>query len=598
MIPILTTTTDQNEGIGRLVDAISCDVTEELNGEYTATVLYPTSAPLAGEFRAGRMIRLRTGEGWQSFDIQSVRRQDSGYIKAVATHISYRLNYIHVRPCSVTASTLTELMSQLVDNCVEDCPFAFSSSISWVKPWTFRVTTPTSLRAVIGGDDDSLISRLNLIMRWDGFNVEMNHERNADAGPVAVRYGQSITSLDAEDDLEDLTTAILPYYLDRDGVYVEGAVARCDTADDWLFDRVTPVDFTSDFDTAPTAADLDEAAEAYLTDQKVGAFESSIDVDLIQSGLVSDTASLGIGTPLKIIHRPLGIVTESTIVESVYNVLRDRYTSLTAGARRDTLAKVIARQKSTSKTTEGGTVTVTGVRGVKGSAETAFRTGNVSLSPEQIGALGLDGGTLTGSLRVATDGSTTAALLRETDDGRGNLQLSRTDGSLAANIYAAANGAEVDLLNASAAMRASMYVTASDAGALRLYAADGSYSTLTANQLAALLPLADGVQRVTGTTRPAVDGVSWSGFSVYSDGRVVWVKALITLTDAGVSDSWLTVATGLPIPPATVWVAVPGRASTYSRPLDLQITTDGDLKIRYGASSGWMYMANIAYMIT
>lgn len=599
MIPILTTTTEQGEGLGRLVDAISCEVTEELNGAYTATVLYPAAAPLAGELRAGRILQIRTGEGWQFFDIQSVRRQDSGYIKAEATHISYRLNYIHVRPCSVSASTLEEVMSQLVDNCVEDCPFTFSSSISWTKPWTFTVTEPMSLRSAIGGDDNSLMSRIKLSIRWDGFSVELNHDRNADAGPVAVRYGQSITSLDAEDDLEDLTTAILPFYLDRDGVYVEGTVARCDTADEWAFDRVAAVDFTSEFDAAPTAAELNAAAAEYLTDQKIGTVESSVEVDLIQTGLVDDTASLGLGTPLKIIHRPLGIVTESTIIESVYDVLRDRYTSLTAGARRDTLAKVIARQKATSKATGGNAVTVTGVSGVKGSAETSFRTGNVSLSPAQIGALALDGGTLTGSLAVATDGTNAAVLIRETDDGRGNIQLQRADGSRAANIYAAENGAEVDLLNASAAMRAALYVTAGDAGALRLYTAEGAYSTLTALKLEALLPLADGVEAVSGTARPTVEGVSWSGFRAYSDGRTVWVRAMITLTDEGVSSSWLTVATGLPIPPAAVYTTAPSRATTYYRPLDIMISTDGELKIRYGASNGgWMYMANITYMVT
>lgn len=98
-------------------------------------------------------------------------------------------------------------------------------------------------------------------------------------------------------------------------------------------------------------------------------------------------------------------------------------------------------------------------------------------------------------------------------------------------------------------------------------------------------------------TRETLDGVTWDGFNVYTVGKMVWVRGMITLTTDGVFSSWTTVATGLPAPVKAVYEASASRApSTYYRPLDIQVTADGTMKIRYGAATGgYMYMFNLAY---
>lgn len=98
-------------------------------------------------------------------------------------------------------------------------------------------------------------------------------------------------------------------------------------------------------------------------------------------------------------------------------------------------------------------------------------------------------------------------------------------------------------------------------------------------------------------TRETLDGVTWDGFNVYTVGKMVWVRGMITLTTDGVFSSWTTVATGLPTPVKAVYEASASRApSTYYRPLDIQVTADGTMKIRYGAATGgYMYMFNLAY---
>lgn len=98
-------------------------------------------------------------------------------------------------------------------------------------------------------------------------------------------------------------------------------------------------------------------------------------------------------------------------------------------------------------------------------------------------------------------------------------------------------------------------------------------------------------------TRETLDGVTWDGFNVYTVGKMVWVRGQVTLTAEGVFSSWTTVATGLPAPLKAVYdVSASRAASTYYRPLDIQVTADGTMKIRYGAANGgWMYMFNLVY---
>lgn len=101
----------------------------------------------------------------------------------------------------------------------------------------------------------------------------------------------------------------------------------------------------------------------------------------------------------------------------------------------------------------------------------------------------------------------------------------------------------------------------------------------------------------SAVTRETLDGVTWDGFNVYTVGKMVWVRGQVTLTAEGVFSSWTTVASGLPAPVKAVYdVSASRAASAYYRPLDIQVTADGTMKIRYGAATGGRaYMFNLAY---
>lgn len=84
------------------------------------------------------------------------------------------------------------------------------------------------------------------------------------------------------------------------------------------------------------------------------------------------------------------------------------------------------------------------------------------------------------------------ARLRVTDDGRGNLQLFKSDGTLAVNAYANATstgGGEVDVHNASGVEVGALYAAVSGIGVLSLKDASGNECRLTAELIQKLIDL-------------------------------------------------------------------------------------------------------------
>lgn len=116
MIPILypqSETRFRNNGLGRLVDCISCVVTEERNGIYECEFQYPVTGQHYSDIQEGRIIfcthdDTRTG---QPFEIYKRSAEINGVVTFNASHISYRLSKVTLEPFTATscAHALSEI---------------------------------------------------------------------------------------------------------------------------------------------------------------------------------------------------------------------------------------------------------------------------------------------------------------------------------------------------------------------------------------------------------------------------------------------------------------------------------------------------------
>ena len=93
MIPVLypsTQLTYTTNGIGRLVDAISCIVTEELNGIFELEMEYPVNGKYYPQIQNGGIIGVVYNGKLQPFDINKITVDETGICKVNASHVSNR----------------------------------------------------------------------------------------------------------------------------------------------------------------------------------------------------------------------------------------------------------------------------------------------------------------------------------------------------------------------------------------------------------------------------------------------------------------------------------------------------------------------------
>lgn len=152
-------------GLGRLNDAITCKVTEELNGEYELEMTYPMTGRLFSSLRYSYIIVAKPFHGGaiQAFRIYKISKPMFGTITVYARHISYQLNYIPCVPFS--GQTCNQVMSNIVESAVEPCPFEFRTDITGSRTMVSRnLFTDTTVEC---GKTDLVVNRSGLLTYSD-----------------------------------------------------------------------------------------------------------------------------------------------------------------------------------------------------------------------------------------------------------------------------------------------------------------------------------------------------------------------------------------------------------------------------------------------
>ena len=116
---------------------------------------------------------------------------------------------------------------------------------------------------------------------WDSFTVRLYGHRGYDNG-VVISYGKNLTDIEQDRNISNVATGIYPYWTNA-----EGALVTCDpkivnAPGTYDFTRVVPVDFSNDFETQPTPAQLRARAEKYVEDNKIGIPKTSITASFVQ----------------------------------------------------------------------------------------------------------------------------------------------------------------------------------------------------------------------------------------------------------------------------------------------------------------------------
>lgn len=345
MIPILyspTTTSFTTGGIGKLIDAGSCIVTEERNGSYELEMTYPITGHLYDEIKQRSIIFAKPSpaQSEQPFRVYRITKPLNKVVTIYAAHISYDLSGIPVK--NFTSQSVQAALTALTTSSVISNPFTFWSDKT--NSGVMEIETPTPCRTILS----NILDVYGGEYEFDKYTVKLHSLRGFDNG-VSIKYGKNLTDLEQDENCSNVYTGVLPYWTGNDTT-VSGSVVNAPGTYD--FTRILPVDFTSDFEEQPSTTQLDNAATNYISANNIGIPEVNLTVSFVHLNQTEEYKNLGIfervelGDTIKVEFAAMGVSSTARCVKTVYNTLLERYDNVELGEVKKGLADTISSQTS------------------------------------------------------------------------------------------------------------------------------------------------------------------------------------------------------------------------------------------------------------
>lgn len=360
MIPILYKQ-DAKAKIGWLAEASDCQCTEERNGVFELEFQYPMLGRYAAELVIDRYVKAKPNANGknQFFHIRKVSKPINGMFTVSCEHISYALSGYPVPTVSASGNAqvainaiLTAAKNQLGKDTgfsVATTDITLSSSIA---------LTNVSARAALGGVSGSVLDVYGGEYEFDNHTIKLHKARGKDRG-VRIAYGRNMTELKCDIDMDSAYTGIYGYVKnDKVDLHSYKAVTNSSGINAKTLIR----DFSSDFsggDGEITQSGLDSAVSAYAAANDINSPTVSMTVsfvDLSQSpeyASFSALESVDLCDTVQIYHKDLNINIKAKVIKTVYDVLRERYTSIDLGSPRANFADVIKQTVNETKALRG-----------------------------------------------------------------------------------------------------------------------------------------------------------------------------------------------------------------------------------------------------
>lgn len=346
MFPILYSsvtegTVPSNNGLGILSDAIDCQIVEERNGIYELTCKYPASGIHASELTERRILKAKPNftDDPQLFRIYKIGKVLGGAFTVYARHISYDLSGKVIK--SGTASSCTGAMALL-----EAQAGAYTLTTDKTVSANFKITEPSSVRSWFAGKEGSILDVFGTgEYKYDNYEVSFLAHRGTDRG-VKILYGKNLLSLSQNRDSSNIITAVIAFWKDsQSGSVVIGNSISTGVSLD--VPNVKTLDVSDAFDTAPSVAQLDAKATAYIGANNIATPTNSITLNFLQIGTLKDRVDLC--DTVHIEYEDFGITATAKCIKTTWDVIKEKYTSIEIGEPKTNITDtIISNAKETA----------------------------------------------------------------------------------------------------------------------------------------------------------------------------------------------------------------------------------------------------------
>ena len=368
LIPMIyeaTKTAIDGYALGALPDAISCTVTEELNGEFSLDMTYPIDGTNAKLITVGRIIAAMPNPYGtvQGFRIESIEKELTGTMSVFGYHVSMDLSKIVLFSFGGNIS-LALTLTYLSSKATPANNFTFDTDLDDTQRGVCTFIPLKTAREVMLSQDNSVAKVFGGEWKFDNWKATLTHRgttRN-----VQIAYGKNLTGFTETDALGDYD-AVYPFaQYQGDSYFTWWVISDTDvcataplvyvngTGPSFGFPRIRLLDLSDqfqDFSTnPPSSATLYAAAQEYIALNN-GNSTASLSTDFVDlAKILGSTERIELGDTLYITVPSFGISNMVTRVVSItYDCLLDQNTSIVAGDKKVTLADTLAELMGAQK---------------------------------------------------------------------------------------------------------------------------------------------------------------------------------------------------------------------------------------------------------
>lgn len=323
-------------GLGALSDCISCVVEETLNGPFELEMQYRLNGLHYADITLRSIILAKPNPTArpQPFRVYKISRPINGVVTINAQHLSYDLSGIVIEPFN--APSLASALEGMKTSAVTENPFEYETDKTVISD--FVVSYPSSARSLVAGQRGSLLDTYGGELEFDRYQVKIWAHRGKDNG-VTIRYGKNMTDVNQEEDGSGVYTGVYPYWYSEEEGSADLGSSYVPVEGEFDFTRILLLDLTEEFENKPTAEELTQKAQEYISNHDPGVPTISTTVSWYQSREFVENVNLG--DVVGVYFSRLGISAKAKIVKTRYNALQNRYESVDIGSVRSSIAGTI-----------------------------------------------------------------------------------------------------------------------------------------------------------------------------------------------------------------------------------------------------------------
>jgi phage-related protein len=357
-------------GAYMLPDTISCVVTEERNGQFSLVLQYPIGGVNWAKIIPDAVIMStpRPDASVEPFRIYEIQQVLDGIVTARANHLVYDLDGLNIASPATTfqgKKGITAVLNQLTSSgqfvmlCFE---LANDGITDTTTELNFGNTKYCSIWKCIG-----IIAA--------AFNAEMKYTWNrttrrctitfcaarGTAKQTVISYKDNIVNLNRKLDYGGLYSRVVLVWFGQNGTFMQGY------ADTGYTGRVRSlwVDVSDQYESTPTQPELNDAAQAYVNSHDFNP-SSDLSVEFIPTETQTDFESVArVGTAIvgisivgeydtinpvlylcdtaKVDASVIGVTATAKCVRVVYNVITNKYDSVTIGTIQSDIVDTILK---------------------------------------------------------------------------------------------------------------------------------------------------------------------------------------------------------------------------------------------------------------